>query len=72
MWDLELFASVTEHDKWLRWQLIRQFRDLGLDPKEQGDKLEIRFIGNREIVLRAVEVCEAQIIHDIHVWTAEH
>lgn len=74
MWNLSIYASVTEHDKWRKYDLIRQFRDLGVDPKvsEDGDRLEIRFTGNREAVLRLAAVCESCLIHSIHVDRPEH
>lgn len=74
MWNLSIYASVTEHDKWRKYDLIRQFRDLGADPKELdgADKIEIRFTGNREAVLRLAEVCESCLIHSIHVGRPEH
>lgn len=67
MWDLSIYASITEHDKWRRYEFLRQLRDLGVDPEESGDRLEIRFTGNRETVLRLSAVCESCRIHDIRI-----
>ena len=69
--DLCIFACVTEHDKWRRRELAEKFRALGTEPKEQGDRLEIRQSGSREIILRLAAICESCKIHDIHVNRAE-
>lgn len=74
MWDLSIYASITEHDRWRRYELIRQFRSLEVDPKisEDGERLEIRYTGNRENVFRLADICESCIAHSVHISRPEY
>ena len=70
MWDLSIFASVTIDDKWSRYQISRQFLDLGAKPIEKGNRLEISFTGNRETVLQLADICNTIQIHSVQVFKA--
>lgn len=74
MWDLEIYASVTIHDREMRWNFERQVLDMGAKAERKGetDILEIRFKGNRETVMRLSELCETCLFHDIRVYRAEY
>lgn len=72
MWDLCIYASITEHDAWIRRDYIDSFKKLGVEPIEKGDKLEIKYEGNRATVLQIAAICEECRIHHVHVSRPEY
>lgn len=64
---IELFASVEEHDIWVRKSILAELTTYGITPKLLDDKIEFRYTGSRDVVSRLITLCDSRPAHSIHV-----
>lgn len=68
---LNLYVSVGEHDREVREGLLRELHDLDIQPVFHGDKIEIRYYGERETILELAAIVEGIQAHSVNVWTGK-
>lgn len=64
---LSIYCSVEEHDEAKREQLLEQLNRLNVVPEFHGDKIEFRFRGGRDIVMKLEAYAEAHLARSIHI-----
>lgn len=67
MANLDLYASVTEHDAAKRGELLEQLQRLGITPNTHNDTVEFVFSGGRDMVMKAVEYAESHTFHSVRL-----
>lgn len=67
MANLNLYASVTEHDADKRRELLEQLRRTGIEPEVHDDKIEFRYRGGRDLVIKLATYAESHRIRSVHI-----
>ena len=71
MANLDLYASVTEHDAAKMRELLEQLRRLGIEPKVYDDTVEFALRGGRDLVMKAAEYAETHLFHSVRLSVAK-
>ena len=64
---LNIYCSVEEHDEAKRREFVEELNRLGVQPEFHGDKIEFRYRGGRETVLKLASYAEAHQAHSINI-----
>lgn len=64
---LNIYCSVVEHDEAKRREFVEELNRLGVEPEFHGDKIEFRYRGGRETVLKLAAYAEAHQVHSINI-----
>lgn len=64
---LSIYCSVEEHDTAKRREYMEQLTRLGIQPEIKGDKVEVRYRGSRNTVMKLAAYAESHTAHSIHI-----
>ena len=64
---LSIYASIEEHDEARRREFLEQLQRYGIKPEFYGDKIDFRYRGGRETVMKLAEYADDHVAHYINI-----
>lgn len=65
--NLLIYCSVEEHNEDKRRELLEQLERVGVKPEFHGDKIEFRYRGGRDTVLKLAAYAEAHQARSVNI-----